>query len=253
MSDKWEKTIYGNENLISAILVLLGTLLGFFPVLILKNGGSWTFFSLLALWLITYFFGPVKGLAWSVIFGICKFWVCVVTEDGTWAAVNNEPMIFVVDYLIACGGFCIGGLLPSNLKTRRYIKKIRAARADKKSTMMDALGNVLEDKDRIQLDIIGDVEKENSLSGLVMGYVIGVIVMLTCYLIAAPWYGDPYPAYVVSDFDKLIYMIKYDGSYMVGEGLMTLGVLAIPKVQDIVFQIKHIAVNPLIVNTKNSF
>ena len=86
-----------------------------------------------------------------------------------------------------------------------------------------------------------------------MGYVIGVIVMLTCYLIAAPWYGDPYPAYVVSDFDKLIYMIKYDGSYMVGEGLMTLGVLAIPKVQDIVFQIKHIAVNPLIVNTKNSF
>ena len=50
-----EKLIYGNENLISAILVILGTLLSMFPVLILKDGGSWTFFSLLALWLMALY------------------------------------------------------------------------------------------------------------------------------------------------------------------------------------------------------
>ena len=253
MSDKAEKIIYGNENLISASLVLIGTLLGLFPILILKDGGSWTFFSLLALWLITYFFGPLKGLFWSLIFGLCKFGVCLLTEDGTWAAVCNEPMIFVVDYMIACGGFCIGGFLPANLRTRKYIKRIRAARADKKSTMKDALGNEIEPKDRIHLDIIGDVEKENTRSGLSLGYLIGVVIMLICYLIAAPWYNDAYPAYVVTELDKFVYMIKYDGSYLMAEGLTTLAVLAIPKAQETVFALKHIAVNPLIVNTKNSF
>ena len=248
-----EKLIYGNENLISAILVILGTLLSMFPVLILKDGGSWTFFSLLALWLITYFFGPVRGLFWSVIFGLFKFGVCLLTEEGTWAAVSNDPMIFVIDYVLACGCFCVGGLLPSNLKARRYVKKIRAARADKKSTMTDALGNVIEQKDRIHLDIIGDIERENSLFGLMCGYLIGVMLMLICYLFAAPLYNDEYPGYVVSTLDKFLYMIKYDGSYMVAEGLTTLGVLAIPKVQEIIFRTKHIAVNPLIVRTKNSF
>ena len=53
---------YNNENLWCIVLLALATVLSFFPILVLEDGGSWTFFSLLPLWLITYFFGFRTGL-----------------------------------------------------------------------------------------------------------------------------------------------------------------------------------------------
>lgn len=256
---------YDNEGLWCAVLLGTATLLSFFPILVLKDGGSWTFFSLLPLWLITYFFGFRTGLIGSFMFSICKFIATFVSEvlldgsitDPTTADMARDsfikgPTVFILEYLVACTGFCLGGLLISNMRCHRYICEVKAARAHRSPAIKDALGNKLRRCDRLHINISGDIDKENSASGLIFGYLIGVFVMFICYVIAAPYY-DAYPAGVTSTYAKLIYDIKYDGSYLLVEAITTVLVLAIPPVRDIIYKMKHIANNPKGDPTVDSF
>lgn len=256
---------YNNEGLWCVILLALATLLSFFPILVLKDGGSWTFFSLLPLWLITYFFGFRTGLIGSFMFSICKLIATFVSEfmmNGSFADPNSAemardsfikgPTVFILEYLIACTGFCLGGLLISNLRCYRYIKEVKNARAAKTPAAIDKYKNKMRKTDRLKLNISGDISRENTLSGLICGYLIGVIVMFVCYVLAAPYY-DSYPAGVTSQYAKLLYDIKYDGSYLLVEAATTVLVLLIPPVRDIIFRLKHIANNPKADPTVDSF
>ena len=227
--------LYDNKPAWCLILVILATVLSFFPILVLKEGGSWTMFSLLPLWLITYFFGFTTGMLVSFIFHACK----VVTTYLTEGAMIIGPEVYLLEYVIACTFFSLGGLLPQNIRCSRYIKRIRELRRHKKAK--DA---ALKDSETaLPTQIIGDIEKENSAFGLIAGYLIGVFVMFICYIIAAPYY-EAYPSYAVTRLDRLIYDIKSDGSYLLGEAVMTMLVLAIPKVREIINKGKHIANNP---------
>lgn len=226
---------YNSKPAWCVILVLLATVLGFFPILILKDGGSWTMFSLLPLWLITYFYGFTTGMLVSFMFSVLK----VVTTYMTEGAVIIGPEVYLLEYVVACTGFSLGGLLPQNLKCSRYIRTLEKLRENKR--ISDA------DPDRkyppVPTQIIGDIDRENNTFGLIAGYLIGVFVMFVCYVIAAPYY-EAYPAYAVTAADRLIYDIKYDGSYLLGEAGMTVLVLAIPKVREVIFKCKHMANNP---------
>ena len=256
---------YDNEGLWCVMLLALATLLSFFPILVLKDGGSWTFFSLLPLWLITYFFGFRTGLIGSFMFSICKFIATFVSEvllagsvtDPSTAAMAREsfikgPTVFILEYMIACTGFSLGGLLVSNMRTQRYIRSIKEARLLRAPAIRDGLNNTLRADDRLVINISGDIAKENSFSGLIFGYLTGVFVMFVCYVAAAPYY-DAYPAGVTSVGARLIYDIKYDGSYLLVEAVTTVLVLAIPPVRDIIYKLKHIANNPKIDPTVDSF
>ena len=237
--------LYDNENAWCTILLILATALSFFPILVLNEGGSWTFFSLLPLWLITYFFGFRTGLIGSFMFSICKLIATFVSEVLFAGAITDPssadmvrdsfikgPSVFLLEYLIACTGFCLGGLLKQNLDTQRYINRIKNARELKPG------------KEKPILQIIGDIDKENSTFGLIMGYLIGVFVMFVCYVLAAPYY-DAYPAGCVTRLDRLWYDIRYDGSYLLAEAATTVLVLCIPPVRETIFTLKHIANNPL--------
>ncbi len=256
---------YNNEGLWCVVLLALATLLSFFPILVLRDGGSWTFFSLLPLWLITYFFGFRTGLIGSFMFSICKFIATFVSEvmmegdftDPVSAEMARDsfikgPTVFILEYLIACTGFCLGGLLISNMRCQRYISEVKAARAKRAPAITDMNNNKLRKCDRLKINISGDISRENTTSGLILGYLTGVFVMFVCYVAAAPYY-DSYPAGVTSAYAKLIYDIKYDGSYLLVEAATTVLVLAIPPVRDTIFRLKHIANNPKTDPTVDSF
>ncbi|MBQ9333745.1 MAG: hypothetical protein IJS12_05375 [Lachnospiraceae bacterium] len=256
---------YDNEGLWCVVLLALATLLSFFPILVLKDGGSWTFFSLLPLWLITYFFGFRTGLIGSFMFSICKLIATFVSEfmmDRNFTGPSDAemaresfikgPTVFILEYLVACTGFCLGGLLISNIRCHRYIAEVKAARATREPAIIDGYGNRLRKCDRMKLNISGDITRENSASGLIFGYLIGVAVMFVCYVLAAPYY-DSYPAGVTSKYARLLYDIKYDGSYLLVEAVTTVLVLLIPPVRDIIFRLKHIANNPKTDPTVDSF
>lgn len=286
---------YDNENLWCAVLLVLATLLSFFPILVLKDGGSWTFFSLLPLWLITYFFGLRTGLIGSFMFTIFKFVATFISEavfagtladptpaDMVKSTFIKGPVVFILEYLIACTGFCLGGLLKSNRECERYISIIKASRRRteetpdapylseriyaliKKRRMLKNAASPADaenrtgsltggcessisfeeyDKYPLPIGITGDKEKENSSSGLIFGYLIGVFVMFVCYVVAAPYY-DAYPAGVTTTVQRLMYDIKYDGSYLLAEAATTVLVLAIPPVRETIFTLKHVANNP---------
>lgn len=256
---------YDNEGLWCAVLLALATLLSFFPILVLKEGGSWTFFSLLPLWLITYFFGFRTGLIGSFMFSICKLIATFVSEvlmegdftDPASAEMARDsfikgPTVFILEYLIACTGFCLGGLLVSNIRCHRYISEVRAARSARGPAIRDMYDDTLRKNDRLKINIIGEVSRENTTSGLICGYLIGVFVMFVCYVAAAPYY-DSYPAGVTSAYAKLLYDIKYDGSYLLVEAATTVLILAIPPVRETIFKLKHIANNPKTDPTVDSF
>ncbi|MCR5595991.1 MAG: energy-coupled thiamine transporter ThiT [Lachnospiraceae bacterium] len=286
-------SFYDNENLWCAVLLALATILSFFPILVLEDGGSWTFFSLLPLWLITYFFGFRTGLVGSFLFTILKFMATFVSEVVLAGALSDPastdmvknsfikgPTVFLLEYMIACTGFCLGGLLSKNRACSRYIAEVKAMRC--KDTAKDepfltemiisliknrSGKNVPEKEDSfketvslsdeykeypIPVQIYGDIDKENTTSGLIIGYLIGVFVMLVCYILAAPYY-DAYPEGVVTAIDKLIYDIKYDGSYLLAEAATTVMILCIPPLRRIIFKLKHIANNPKEDPTVNSY
>ncbi|MCR5775702.1 MAG: energy-coupled thiamine transporter ThiT [Lachnospiraceae bacterium] len=233
--DDLELLMYDNKLMWCIFLIILSSLLSFLPVLVLKDGGSWTFFSLLPLWLITYFFGFRTGFFMSLLFSLIKLLITYITESG----MLLTPKTFLLEYIIACTCFCLGGIvISSNRKCERYVKSVAKARG--KKAVRD--GRADSGHPKLPTQIVGDIDKENSSSGLILGYLCGVLIMFVCYILAAPEY-DSYPSNVVAPLERLIYDIKYDGSYLLAEAATTVLVLAIPKVRSVIFTCKHIANN----------
>ena len=256
----------------SILLMLVAFVLSLFPILTLEDGGSWTFFSLLPLWLISYFFGFRRGLLYSLAFAIPKLVATSMTEFSPYEI--NAPygcilLIIILEYFAACGAFSLGALLPKNRAAQDYIRRNRALREQdrkyrestktRRGELEDLLSSEAAADDEIKAAaseyisltppqnaaVAADIDKENDKFGLIAGYLIGVFGMMVFYVVAAFIYPAEYlPASDMSIWDQLVYNVKYDGSYLLVEALCTVILLEIRPIREIIYRLKHMANNP---------
>jgi thiamine transporter len=202
-------TWWNNKPLWIATLFLAACLLSVIKIIVLPQGGSATFFSLLVLWLITFFFGFPTGAVFSVAFGFAKLLITYLTGEY----IQWSFLAILLEYVLACGLFCVGGLLPEK-EQRIESREIGLSR---------------------NIDYITEPFKMR------MGYTLGVLLMFVCYVVSAMCCYD----WVVPDFwGNLVYSIFYDGAYLLVEYLLTMILLWVPDVVNAIFFMKHVATTP---------
>lgn len=182
------------------ILLGLFALLSAVKVVVLPQGGSVTYLSLLFLWLATYFFGFKYGLVCSVLFGFARLGVNYLTVEH----INWQPMAILLEYPLGCGIFCLGGLLKEP-GTEQGINLVRGTKED--------------------------------LFKLRMGYVIGIFCQFVLYIVSAVCF---YPPDREGFFDNLLFCVLYDGSYLAIEGVITILVLFIPPIYETINYLKYV-------------
>ena len=164
-----EKGIWNNKPFWCILLFGLAVLCSSIKVLVLPQGGSLTYFSLMILWLMTFIYGPRYGLIASVLFGFVRLGITHLTGEY----INPNIWSILLEYPIAHGVFCLGGFLQERGQKNDY---------------------TIDDHERIQAEPYK----------LRMGYVIGVAAMLACYVISAELF---YPPYRDGFFRNLFYNI----------------------------------------------
>lgn len=184
------------------ILILFGlfTLLSAVKIVVLPQGGSVTYLSLLFLWLVTYFFGFKYGLIYSVLFGFAKLGVNCLTAES----INWQPMAIILEYPLGCGIFCLGGLL--------------------KETGVEQGSSLIRGS-------------EKDLFKLRVGYVIGILGQFVLYVVSAVCF---YPPDREGVLNNLLFCILYDGSYLAIEGVITVLVLFVPPVYETINYLKYV-------------
>ena len=140
-----------NPLLWTVILLAVAGLLSAAKPVVLPDGGAVTYFSLLFLWLVTFFFGPKWGVGAGLVFGFVKLFVTWVTGE----TVNWAVGALVLEYPVACAVFALGWL---------------------------AVGR------RVR---VGDDGIVRDNFGLRVGYLIGVLAMGICYVISAVAFYPP--------------------------------------------------------------
>lgn len=98
---------WNNRIFWTVILIVIAGLLSAAKPVVLPDGGAVTYFSLLFLWLLTFFFGPRYGFVAGALFGFVKLGVTIVTGEY----VNYEIGAIILEYPLACGAFALGGLV----------------------------------------------------------------------------------------------------------------------------------------------
>ena len=197
---------WGNTWLWTAILLVIATLLSIAKPVVLPDGGAVTYFSLLFLWLITFFFGPKHGLAVGIVFGFLKLWVTYATGEF----VNFAPGALVLEYPLACGLFALGGL-------------VREPDRDPYGAAAASDAGRIITREPVKLRC---------------GYLVGVLAMGVCYVVSAVLF---YPPDVEGFIGNLLYCIMYDFSYLIIEAALTMLVLCIPPVTRAIYYLKHVA------------
>ena len=134
----------------AGLLLIAGVLTAAKPV-VLPDGGSVTYFSLLFLWLVTFFFGPKWGAGAGFAFGFVKLFVTFITGE----AVNWAAGALILEYPVACAVFALGAVVLG-----------RRAHVDADGILRDGFG-------------------------LRVGYLIGVAAMGVCYVISAVLFYPP--------------------------------------------------------------
>ena len=132
------------------LLAIAGLLSAAKPV-VLPDGGAVTYFSLLFLWLVTFFFGWKWGVVAGGLFGFVKLFVTYVTGE----TVNWAVGAIILEYPLACGFFALGALALG-----------RRASRDADGILRDGFG-------------------------LRVGYLIGVGAMGVCYVVSAVAFYPP--------------------------------------------------------------
>ena len=194
-----------NRKLLYTFILLgLFILLSADKIVILRQGGAVTYFSLLSLWLVTYFFGFKHGLICSVLFGFARLGVDYLTGEH----INYDLVAILLEYPLGYGVFCLGGLLKGP--------------GTDKSGKTDA-------------ENVGYVEEPFKLK---MGFVIGVLGQFVLFVVSAVCF---YERGRVGDFENLLYCMIYDGSYLLIEGIATVLLLCIPPVRETIYYLKYAA------------
>ena len=151
----WQKgrfaELRNNRLLWTAGLLLVAALLSAAKPVVLPDGGAVTYFSLLFLWLVTFFFGPKWGAGAGVVFGFVKLFVTWATGE----TVNWAVGAIILEYPVACAVFALGWL---------------------------AVGRRAH---------VGDDGIVRDGFGLRVGYLIGVAAMGVCYVISAVLFYPP--------------------------------------------------------------
>ncbi len=142
----------GNRLFWTVVLLTMATLLSAVKPVVLPDGGAVTCFSLLFLWLITFFYGPRYGFCIGVLFGFLKLGVTYLTGEF----INYNPGALLLEYPVAYGAFALGGLLLN----RRHVQW---------------------EEDGVARDSFG----------LRAGYLLGVFCLGGCYILSANLFYPP--------------------------------------------------------------
>ena len=132
-------------------LLAIAAVLSAAKPVVLPDGGAVTYFSLLFLWLATFFFGPKWGLGAGLVFGFVKLFVTYITGE----TVNWAVGAIILEYPVACAVFALGAVALG-----------RRARTDADGITRDGFG-------------------------LRVGYLIGVVGMGICYVVSAVLFYPP--------------------------------------------------------------
>ena len=205
--------LWGNKWLWTVILLLIAALLSMAKPVVLHDGGAVTYFSLLFLWLVTFFYGPKHGVICSVLFGFVRLYVTYITGEY----VNFAVGAIILEYPLACGMFALGGLVHEQKKPAYADNPELIAREPMK---------------------------------LRVGFLVGVLGMGVCYVVSAVLF---YPPDVEGFFGNLMYCIMYDFSYLAIEAALTMLLLCIPPVTNALYYLKHVATTPYGDPTLRSF
>lgn len=142
----------GNRLFWTAVLLAMATLLSTVKPVVLSDGGAVTCFSLLFLWLVTFFYGPKYGAAAGVVFGFSKLGVTYLTGEF----INYAPGALLLEYPVAYGAFALGGLMLQ----RRQVQR---------------------EEDGVERDSFG----------LRAGFLLGVFCLGACYILSANLFYPP--------------------------------------------------------------
>lgn len=142
----------GNRLFWTVVLLGMAALLSTIRPVVLPDGGSVTYFSLLFLWLVTFFYGPRYGFVAGMAFGLVKLLVTYATGEF----INYAPGALVLEYPVAYGAFALGGLVLGRARVTR-------------------------DEDGVERDGFG----------LRVGYLVGVLCLGACYVLSANLFYPP--------------------------------------------------------------
>ena len=98
--------VWGNKPFWIVCFLAAAALLSFLKPVVLGDGGAVTYFSLFALWLVTFTYGPKEGLLAGLFFGLVKAGITYVTGES----MNFEPGALVLEYPLACAAFALGAV-----------------------------------------------------------------------------------------------------------------------------------------------
>lgn len=115
-------------------------------------------------------------------------------------------MAIVLEYPLGYGVFCLGGLLK-----------------EPKSDEADSFGK----------------GSKKELFKLRVGYLIGLAGQFVLFVVSAVCF---YPPDREEFIDNLLFCMKYDGSYLLVEGILTMLVLYIPPVCEAIMYLKDIVI-----------
>ena len=200
-------SFWNNKRLWTIIFMVVALFLSTFRILDFPEGGSITFLGLFVLWLYTFFYDWENGLAFSIVFGVLRYFVAKYTGEFLFVGVPEKYKIFVkvFEFPVAYGVFFVGGLLPQNLKRQK-------------------------DEDIFEID-------ENN-RGLICGYLLGVLLQYVVYVTTAIAFYVPDGRGVV---ENMWYCVRYDAFGLVFEAILTCIVLFIPAVRKGIFYLKFVA------------
>lgn len=200
-------SLWNNKRLWAIIFMAVALFLSAIRILDFPEGGSITFMGLFVLWLYTFFYGWKSGLAFSIVFGVLRYFVAKYTGEFLFVGVPEKYKIFVkvFEFPIAYGVFFAGGLLPQNLKRQK-------------------------DED------IFEITENNR--GLIYGYLLGVLLQYVVYVITAIVLYDSKGRSLA---ENIWYCARYDAFGLVFEAILTCLVLFVPEVRKSIFYLKFVA------------
>ena len=112
-----KKLFWNRQWLWIVLLLAFSMIFSYWKLIPLKEGGEVTWFSMLFLYLIGYFYGGWKGLLFAILYGGIKFGC----DYGLNCLDKTHLTAELVDYITSYGIVGIGGFVASPLKKKERI------------------------------------------------------------------------------------------------------------------------------------
>lgn len=196
------------KNLVtSSMLIAIGTVLSFIPLIRLPFGGSVTPASMMPIVLMAYFFGVKKGLFGAFVYSLLQLFIGMDTVSAFFLPgdsqmpVINAVIVCLLDYIVAYSCLGFAGVFKTN---------------EKDTTLRLVAGVVL---------------------SCIMRYVVHIVSGAIFFGAWAEWFFadstgfgsveafKPFCSWVMNNFSgtglSVVYSVIYNGAYMLPETLIT--------------------------------